>query len=168
MATESFYTTVGSISFILLGLWWVVVQGKPAWHHDPRRRRMATGVSLHFLLPGAMSILALVAPDVGWLWRLTFVTAGLFGLVSAVAVAATLREDHDCPGTVKAIEWIAIPTYAVITLVAAFPELITGAAIGLTALQVEGIILSVLLVFGVLAAWILMIEPPREAPVVEA
>ena len=163
MDTQAFYTTVGSICFILLGLWWVVVQGKETWHHDPRRRRMATGVSLHFLLPGAMSILSLVAPDVSWLWRATFVTAGVFGMLSAGAVATTLREEHDAPGMVKAIQWIVIPVYALITLVAAVPELVTGAAIGLSALQLEAIILSILMVFGVLAAWTLMIEPVREA-----
>lgn len=163
MDTEAFYTTAGSICFILLGLWWVVVQGRTTWHLDPRRRRMATGVALHFLLPGAMSILSLVAPDVGWLWRATFVTAGLVGIVSAAAVATTLREDHDAPGTVKAIQWVAIPIYGLIAVVAAFPDLVTGAAIGLSALQLEAIILSILMVFGVLAAWILMIEPVRDA-----
>ena len=48
METQTFYTTVGSISFTLLGLWWVVVQSRDAWRTDPARRRMAYAVSLHF------------------------------------------------------------------------------------------------------------------------
>lgn len=61
--------TVSSISFTLLGLWWVVVQGRETWRMNLARRRMAYVVSLHFVLPGVMSVLALVAPDIGILWR---------------------------------------------------------------------------------------------------
>lgn len=67
METQTFYTTVGAISFTLLGLWWVVVMGREAWQINLARRRMAYAISLHFALPGAMSILSLVAPDVGLL-----------------------------------------------------------------------------------------------------
>lgn len=162
MTSESFYTTVSAISFTLLGLWWVVVQSRESWRFDVARRRMAYAVSLHFLLPGTMSVLSLVAPDVGWLWRVTFVTAGIAGIVATALVVRTLREEHDTPRLARAIEWIAIPVYAVVTVIAAVPEIVNGAGIGLTALQVEGIILAVLLFFGVQAAWILMVEPPKD------
>ena len=62
------------------------------------------------------------------------------------------------------IEWIAIPTYAVIAVVAVIPEAVQAIGIGLSPLQVEGIILAILLFFGVQAAWILMVEPPRDTP----
>lgn len=162
MTPETFYTTVSTISFTLLGLWWVVVQGRESWRHDVARRRMAYAVSLHFLLPGAMSVLSLVAPDVAWLWRVTFVSAGLVGVIAAIFVVRTLREEYDCPRLVKTIEWIAIPIYAAVTVVALAPELVTGLGLGLTPLQVEGVILAVLLFFGVQGAWILMVEPPRD------
>lgn len=99
METQTFYTTVGSISFTLLGLWWVVVR--------------------------------------------------------------TLREEHDSPRMARGIESIAIPIYALVAVIALVPELINGLGIGLTALQAEAIILSILLFFGVQAAWILMVEPLR-------
>ena len=162
MDLTAFYTTVTSISFTLLGLWWVVVEGRDTWKMNVARRRMAYVVSLHFVLPGVMSALALVAPDVGILWRITFVTASLLGLLAAGYVARTLSDENDCPRLVRAIEWVAIPIYAVIAVVAVFPEMVKQIGLGLTPLQVEGIILAILLFFGVQAAWILMVEPPRE------
>ncbi len=161
MALDSFYTTVSQVSFTLLGLWWVVVQSRESWRHDLARRRMAYAVSLHFLLPGTMAILSLVAPDVGWLWRVSFVAAGLIGIIGTALVVRTLREEHDCPRLARAIEWIAIPIYVVITVIAAFPEAVGALGLGLTALQVEGLILTIILFFGVQAAWVLMVEPPR-------
>lgn len=164
MDIQTFYVTVSSISFTLLGLWWVVVQGRETWRMNIARRRMAYVVSLHFVLPGVMSVLALVAPDVGILWRITFVSAGLLGLLGAGYVARTLTDEHDCPPLVRLIEWIAIPVYALIAIVAVVPEAVRAIGIGLSPLQVEGIILAILLFFGVQAAWILMVEPPRETP----
>jgi hypothetical protein len=157
----TFYVTVSTISFTLLGLWWVVVQSRESWRHDVARRRMAYAVSLHFLLPGAMSVLSLVAPGVGWLWRLTFASAGLIGIVAAGYVVRTLREEYDAPRTVRIIEWIAIPIYATVAVIAVAPELAGNLGLGLTPLQVEGLILAILLFFGVQAAWVLMVEPPR-------
>ena len=55
-------------------------------------RGMAYVVSLHFALPGAMSLLSLVAPDVPALWRITFATAGAAGLIGS-----GLRRRDDAP-----------------------------------------------------------------------
>ena len=162
MASETFYTTTSTISFTLLGLWWVVVQARASLWQNEAHRRMAYAVSMHFLLPGVMSVLSLVAPDVTWLWRLTFAVAGLIGLVGAVFYVRTLRAEHDCPRIVRVVEWVAIPIYAVITLIALFPERVKELGLELTPLQIEGIILAVLLFLGVQAAWVLLVEPPRQ------
>jgi hypothetical protein len=159
---QTFYVTVSAISFTLLGLWWVVVQDRETWRMNVARRRMAYVVSLHFVLPGVMSVLAIVAPDLNVLWRLTFLTAGLLGMVGAGYVVATLRDERDCPRLVRVIEWVAIPIYALIAIVAIFPEGVQRVGIDLTPLQVEGISLALLLFFGVQAAWVLMVEPPRD------
>jgi hypothetical protein len=161
--TQAFYTTVSAISFTLLGLWWVVVQSHDAWRANPARRRMAYAVSLHFLLPGAMSVLSLVAPDAAWMWRLTFATAGILGIIGAVTVLRTLREEYDAPRLARLIEWVAIPVYAVVAIVALVPELVGNLGLGLTPLQVEGFTLAVLIFLGVQVAWILMVEPSRES-----
>jgi len=160
--TQVFYTTVSSISFTLLGLWWVVVQSREEWRRQPARRRMAYAVSLHFLLPGAMSVLSLVAPDVNLLWRIAFSSAGVLGVVGALAVLRTVREEYDAPRLARLIEAVAIPVYALVAVVALVPEAITRLNAGLTALQIEGIILSILIFGGVQLAWILMVEPGRE------
>ncbi len=162
MDTQAFYTTVSTISFTLLGLWWVVVQGRETWRVHTVRRRMSYVISLHFLLPGVMSVLSLVAPDVAVLWRITFVAAGILGLIGAGYVARALAEEYDAPPFVRLIEWVAAPVYLVIALVAVAPEMIGSLGIPLSPLQVEGIMLSLILFFGVQAAWILTVEPPRQ------
>ncbi len=160
VSPETFYVTVSTVSFTLLGLWWVVVQARaPLWRGEGHRR-MAYAISLHFLLPGVMSILSLVAPDVPWLWRVIFATAGAIGLVGAVYFARTLRQEHDCPRIVRVVEWVVIPIYAVVTAIALAPEFVRSLGLELTPLQIEGIILAVLLFLGVQAAWVLLIEPP--------
>ena len=162
MDVQTFYVTVSAISFTLLGLWWVVVQDRETWRMNVARRRMAYVVSLHFVLPGVMSVLALVAPDLNILWRITFLTAGLLGIAGAGYVVATLNDERDCPRLVRVIEWVAIPIYALVAVVAVFPEGVQRVGVDLTPLQVEGISLAILLFFGVQAAWVLMVEPPRE------
>lgn len=163
MDTQAFYTTVSGVSFTLLGLWWVVVQSRDEWRRIAARRRMAYAVSLHFLLPGAMSVLSLVAPDVAFLWRVTFTTAGILGVLGAIAVLRTLREEYDTPRLATAIEWIAIPIYALVAIVALMPERVRDLGLGLSPIQVEGVILSILILFGGQIAWILMVEPTRES-----
>ena len=160
MDLNAFYATVSTISFTLLGLWWVVVQSRPAVWGDLTHRRMAYAISFHFLLPGMMAILSMIAPDSPFLWRTTFTLAGLIGLIGAIYYVRTLRDAHDCPRIVRIVEWVVIPIYAVIAAVALFPEFVRNLGWNLTPLQVEGIILSILLFLGVQAAWILMIEPP--------
>ncbi len=164
MDVQTFYVTVSAISFTLLGLWWVVVQDRETWRMNVSRRRMAYVVSLHFVLPGVMSVLALVAPDLNILWRLTFLTAGVLGMIGAGYVVRELTDERDCPRLVRVIEWIAIPIYALIAIVAVFPEGVQRIGVDLSPLQVEGISLAILLFFGVQAAWILMVEPPRDDP----
>lgn len=161
MDTQTFYTTTSSISFTLLGLWWVVVQARESLWRNEGHRRMAYAVSLHFLLPGVMSVLSLVAPDATWLWRITFVVAGVIGFVGAVLFVRTLRMEHDAPRIVQVVQWVVLPLYAIIAIVAATPETINGLGLDIGALQVEGIILSILLFLGVQAAWVLLVEPPK-------
>jgi hypothetical protein len=159
----TFYTTVSAISFTLLGLWWVVVQTREEWRRIAARRRMAYVVSLHFLLPGAMSVLSLIAPDVTFLWRVTFATAGILGMIGAVTVLRTVREEYDAPRAARIIEWVAIPIYGLVTVVALVPELLANLGSSLQPLQIEGLILTILIILGVQLAWILMVEPTRES-----
>jgi len=162
MDVTAFYGTVSALCFTLLGLWWVACQARNDWLVEPGGRRMAYAVSLHFLLPGAMSLLSMVAPDVAVLWRATFTVAGLAGLAGVVLLAATVRSQARNLRVVAAIHWLGVPLYAAVVAVALLPGLPAALATGLSALQLEAILLTLLVVMGVQAAWLLTFLPSRE------
>ena len=162
MPQDVFYQSVSTASFTLLGLWLVVVQARDEWRFVPARRRMAYVVSLHFLLPGAMSILALAAPDQAIVWRTSFAVAGAIGVAGVALIAQTLRQDADCPRIVRWLQWVVLPIYLLITAIAIAPGLVQATGLAMTPLQVEAVVLSLLLFFGVQTAWFLLLEPTRD------
>ena len=86
MNTDTFYAATSALCFTLLGFWWVVVQFRHSeMTATPTARRFAFLVSLYFLLPGLISLAALIAAT-GVLWRLAFGAAGIAGIL-AVLVA---------------------------------------------------------------------------------
>jgi len=162
MSQEAFYGTVSTASFTLVGLWLVVVQARPAWRFDPDRRRMAYVVSLHFLLPGAMSVIALAAPDQAVVWRVSFAAAGAIGVAGVALMVRAMREDHDAPRIVRWLQLVVLPAYLLVTALAIAPGIVAAAGLVLTPLEVEALVLSLLLFFGVQSAWFLLVEPTRE------
>jgi uncharacterized membrane protein YedE/YeeE len=93
MFPETFYETTATISFTLLGLWWIALQAKyNEWIADPLRRRMITIITLYFLLPGSMSLLALLAIEDRALWRIAFVVFCLVGVFATGLLAADARK----------------------------------------------------------------------------
>jgi hypothetical protein len=162
MSQDVFYQSVSTASFTLLGLWLVVVQARDEWRFDVARRRMAYVVSLHFLLPGAMSVLALAAPDQAIVWRVSFALAGAIGVVGVALIARTLRQDTDAPVVVRWLQWVVLPIYVLITVIAIAPGLIQAVGLSMTPLQAESIVLSLLLFFGVQTAWFVLLEPTHE------
>jgi hypothetical protein len=156
---NAFYGILAGLSFTLLGLWWVACQGQMTWIADRVGRGMAYVVSLHFVLPGAMSLLSLVAPDQPILWRVAFATAGVSGLIGTGLMALTMR--RRAPGTalLRIIQWIALPMYAVVMLVALAPDALAGLGLGLAPLQVEALTLVLLLLLGTQSAWLVTFAP---------
>ena len=154
MDLTGFYGILAGLSFTLLGLWWVTCQARMSWLLDRVGRGMAYVVSLHFALPGAMSLLSLIAPDVPLLWRVTFVTAGLSGAVGTALITATMRRRTSDAGLLAAMQWIALPLYAAVAVVALAPDLVRGVGIGLSALQVEAFMLVLLILLGTQSAWV--------------
>jgi uncharacterized membrane protein len=157
----AFYGVLAGLSFTLLGLWWVACQSRMAWLFDRVGRGMAYVVSLHFALPGAMSLLSLVAPDVPFLWRVTFAVSGIFGLMGTALMIATVRRRATDPGLVLLLQWIGAPLYAIVATVAISPELVAGLGIGLAPLQVEGITLVLLVLLGTQSAWLVTFAEPE-------
>lgn len=159
MDTAAFYATTSAVSFTLLGFWWVVVQFRhDEMTQDRGRRRLAFVVSLHFVLPGLMSLGALLTGDAPLIWRLTFGTAGVAGMVAVVIASRGVQDPTGAIAAIGRWEWIALPLYAVLTLVAIRPELIRE-NFDLEPLQVEGAIMTFLVFLGIVFAWALFTEP---------
>lgn len=159
MDTATFYATTSAVSFTLLGFWWVVVQFRhEEMTQEPGRRRLAFVVSLHFILPGLMSLGALLTGDAPLVWRLTFGVAGVAGMTAVVVASRGIANPTGAIAAIGRYEWVALPMYAVLTLVAIRPDLVQS-AVGLAALQVEGVIMTLLVFLGIVFAWALFTEP---------
>ena len=163
MALEGFYNSASQLCFTLLGFWWAVVQFRHGeWMKDPSRRRMAYAVSLHFLLPGVMSLLSLVS-QAPFMWRATFGIAGLTGVVATLLIVASMRSEGSRAGLARAGHLLAVPLYLLITLLALASNALGALGLDLAPLQVEAILISLLVFLGVNIAWLQLAEPKREA-----
>lgn len=159
MDTATFYTTAAGLCFTLLGFWWVVVQ----FRHDeltvdPARRRLSFVVSLHFILPGIVSLASLLAGDTSILWRMAFGLAGATGFVAVLIGSRGISDAQGAIASLRAREWLALPLYGLITIIAIAPELARN-VVGLAPLQVEGYLLTLLVLLGILFAWALFTDP---------
>jgi hypothetical protein len=157
----AFYAAVSGLSFTLLGLWWVVADRRRHWFLDPHHRRMAYVVSLHFMLPGTMSVLSLV--DTGtFFWRVIFAMSGAAGIVGALMISSTVSSELGQRRLAAGMLWIALPVYALVVAVAVVPDL--SAVVSMAPRQLEGILIAVVLLLGINAAWFLSTTPEPSAP----
>ena len=164
MDTGTFYATTSAVSFTLLGFWWVVVQFRhEEMTRERGRRRLAFVVSLHFILPGLMSLGALLTADAPLIWRLTFGVAGITGMVAVVVASRGIPDPSGAIAAIARFELIAFPLYAIVTLVALRPELVRT-ALGIEPLQVEGALMTLLVFLGIIFAWALFTEPQATGP----
>ena len=148
-----FYGPFSSISFTILGLWFVVAQTRYSdWMASAEHRRRASAVSLHFALPGLMSLLSLSDPDNQALWRVTFAAAGALG-AGGLAVVNKGPSLHRSGPVVRLVHLVSICLYAAIAGVALLAK-----SFG-SPLRVEAVLLSLLVFLGVCLAWLLMFEP---------
>lgn len=162
MIPETFYQTVAQLAFTLLGLWWLVLQTKYSeWIHHRTRRRMATNITLYFLLPGSMSLLALLATNSRLLWQVAFILAALIG---GVATAFFLRDAHANqwrnPWSIRIItlaSGLGLALYALVIVVALLPDVFR--TMGTTPLTVAGVAVTLLVIVGVTLAWTYFVEP---------
>jgi hypothetical protein len=160
---DAFYQTVAGFCFTLLGLWWAVVQFRHAeWMRDLYQRRAAYSVHLSFLVPGIMSLGAMIAGDVKILWRLVFIVACAFGILAMIflTVGASAAGAKPHRGFfIRQGRWLTIALYALIAIVAAKPTLAGVFGGTLKPLQVEGLLLTLLVFVGVSVAWDFLAEP---------
>ncbi|HEX5159794.1 MAG TPA: hypothetical protein VFW17_21475 [Ktedonobacterales bacterium] len=162
MVPEVFYQTVAQLSFTLLGLWWLVLQTKYSeWIHDRLRRRMATNITLYFLLPGSMSLLALLATNSRLLWQVSFIIASVIGGVTAVLfLRDALKSPWRNPMSIRVISLasgLGVALYILVIIVALAPDLFR--AMGATPLTLAGVGVTLLVIVGVTLAWTYFVEP---------
>jgi hypothetical protein len=127
-------------------------------------RRRSYGVALHFVLPGIMSLLALVDPHDSAFWRISFAIVALGGAIvlatvrglplRGVAAGQPGAAGTDAPARP---DQLGLATYLIgiliYVLIAALA--FTG---GLAALRTEAILLTLLLFLGFNVAWLLLFD----------
>ena len=148
MDVTTFYALFSATCFTLLGLWWNVVQSRPAWVADPEQRRAVGGVYLAFLLPGLMGLFAQVGgTEDPALWHVSFVIIALVGIVATTRILMTVRgTSHPTWEHV-----VAVVLYLLVALVGVVPDI--GSAIDLTPIQVEALLLIGLVLIGHGLVW---------------
>jgi hypothetical protein len=168
MFPETFYQTTATISFTLLGLWWLALQAKyHEWIGDALRRRMISIITLYFLLPGSMSLIALLAVDYRLLWRVAFVVACLIGVFATGILAADARkaegDARENPTSwnwrlMRLSCWLGVALYVLVVVVALGATTLAG--FGVNALIVAGALITLIVILGLILAWTYYVEPP--------
>ena len=159
MDTTTVYAAASALCFTLLGFWWVVVQFRHAeLTASVAARRFMFLVSLHFMVPGLVSLASLLAT--GPMWRTAFGLAGLTGILAAIAGTRAGGPASPLLAGLRPKALIGIPVYALVAVIAAAPELVRG-TLGIEPLQVEGLLLLLILLLGILLAWWLFTGPSQ-------
>ncbi|MCX6032865.1 MAG: hypothetical protein NT169_26715 [Chloroflexi bacterium] len=158
---DVFYQTVATFSFTLLGLWWGVLQLRhDEWINDPARKRLAYSVHLAFLTPGVMSLAAQVAGDVKIIWRATFVLAAVLGAIATVLlIRGSTGRETPAGWFTRFGRWLTAGLYVLVAVFAFEPTLANLFGGGMKALQVEGLLLTLLVFLGVNVAWEFLAQP---------
>ena len=163
---SAFYGAFSPACFALLGLWLVAVQIRlQEWEHDPERRRRSYGVALSFVLPGMMSVFALIDVQTAIFWRVSFAVIGLGGAVVMVLVRGypvAPRRDQGGSRHLPAADRLGLAAY----LAAIVLYLLIGVLAlvgGLPALRTEAVLQVVLVFLGFNVAWLLMLDDTKPA-----
>lgn len=150
MDISTFYAVTSAACFALVGLWWSVVKGKEAWLKDEAKKRMAGGVFASFLIPAVMSLAAQLGVDSPLVWRGVFAIAAGAGLVYSSRLIKLTRETNP-KGAFSRNSWVVPALYILILFFAVFSGFAQYA--GLQPLQLEGLLLSGVVLCGNLLAW---------------
>jgi uncharacterized membrane protein len=145
---DAFYGAFSPACFALLGLWLVVVQIRIGdWRDNENSKRMSYVISLNFLLPGLMGVLALVDPQDAAFWRASFAVLGIGGAVGSYLVRRVPTGDR--LGAVA--YWTAIALYVAVGVLAFFG--------GVDLLRTEAVLLTALIFVNFNIGWLLLFAP---------
>lgn len=164
MDQTAFYGVVAATNFTLLGLWWVAIKDRDdLTGKDGHGGQMAYLVSLQFLVAAAVSLFAQVAPEIAAIWRTGFAFAGVVGAVGIGLLAVQFRTNTDSRIMPWVLAGVGIPLYLVVFVVALFPKVVSGLDLSLSPIEVEGLLLTIIVILGVQEAWFVAMTPRREA-----
>jgi uncharacterized membrane protein len=145
---NAFYGAFSPACFALLGLWLVVVQIRIGdWRDNENSKRMSYVISLNFLLPGLMGVLALVDPLDATFWRASFAVLGIGGAIGSYLVRRVPTGDR----LGAAAYWTAIALYVVVAALAAVG--------GTDLLRAEAVLLTALIFVNFNIGWLLLFAP---------
>ena len=158
-STNEFYQTLSALSFTLLGLWTVVIELRlRAARTDIRERRHIYGVLLFFLLPGLMSLFAIIDDSATW-WRLVF---GITASIGLAEIVLYFQSNDATPSTRDLVlRGAGFVDYLLVILVALRPTIARDLDIGFTGIQVEAVLVTGLLVIGVHMVFFAIVERPE-------
>lgn len=151
MDISTFYAVTSATCFTLVGLWWSVVKSKPDWFRNEVTRRLAGGVYASFLIPALMSMGAQIGGTTQpLLWQLIFIVAGILGLYSSWRL---MQETNisELYGPFSKNRWAVPALYGLVILFALFPGL--ARLLSLQPLQMEGLLLTALIVIAHMLTW---------------
>ncbi len=132
------------------------------WSRDPILRRMSFVVSLHFLLPGVMSVVSLLSEQAQLIWNVAFALSGLCGVIATgFAAVGSSSGSEKGPQYELFTQGVAIALYALITILAIFPNLPSAFGLDVTPLLIEAILITLLAILGSTMAWFLFMEPEQ-------
>ena len=159
---SAFYRALSTVAFTLIGLWWIVLQFRhDEWAGNLARRRENYLVLLGFLLPGAASFFAAVA-DQGWIWRSGFAAAGVVGLLAMTVFATAVEEGGANAVGKRVFRFLSAPVYAAVVAIAITNDLPQKLGIDITPRELEALLATVLIVFGVQIAWLQFSAPVED------
>jgi hypothetical protein len=148
-SVDDYYKVFAANAFLLLGLWWTVVQLKvKEGAGDPVRRRHAYATAMFFLLPGVMALVATINPGQPLIWRIAFAGVGVLGIAEILLYLAGGAPHSRWPNVLRVIGTV---TYLLVLVVAILPT--TTRYAGMAAKEVEALLLGVLLVIGIHLFW---------------
>lgn len=162
--STTFYQTLTSVSFTLLGLWFGVMQfSHGGWRSDPDRHRSTLHIALHFFLPGVLGLGSLLGGTGGdgLVWRVTFVAGGLIGLFESIVYLSAARPALGFGS--RMLRLVSPVLWAFVVIAAFLPSLSSS----LTALQLEGFAVALIFICGLCYVWLAFAErmavadPPR-------
>ena len=145
---DAFYGAFSPACFALLGLWLVVVQIRIGdWRDNENSKRMSYVISLNFLLPGLMGVLALIDSQDATFWRASFAILGIGGAVGSYLVRRVPTGDR----LGAAAYWTAIALYVAVAVLAFIG--------GVDLLRAEAVLLTALIFVNFNIGWLLLFAP---------